>query len=519
VSGAAEVRARFPRTWEAFSALSDGGAKLEHVSCLEESWREGRRAATRGRQTTARPSPPAVGEALDCDVLIAGGGLSLFYAAWLARAGLRVVVCDRGRIGHGHREWNISRGELGPLAESGLFSSDEVEALILADYRAGIVRWHEGGTYPVRGVLDAVVDAEPLLHQLRARAESGGARLLDGYALVDYATSTGGVRAQLASRGPQGSDTIELTARLLVDAMGAASPHARFDLVCPTVGGVLSGLDHGEGPREVDPTLGEILVTTEHLEEGRQHVWEGFPGRRRSDGTAPMTTYLFYYAEPERLCERPLLALYERFFETLPRYKTGPARVDRATYGFIPAYSRLGPMPAAAGDRVLLVGDAAGRHSPLTFCGFGSMVRSFLPVARAVQRCLDEDRLGRRALERCWSEPPSLGVMGGLTLMMCEARRSGATRSPADINRLLDAAFATLGRKGNGVFAAFVRDQVGFSDFLSFMQETARARPSIYREVFSQLGRGELARWCWRLGQLAARQWATPPLSRDSLTG
>ena len=60
--------------------------------------------------------------------------------------------------------------------------------------------------------------------------------------------------------------------------MGASSPHAAFDLVCPTVGGVLGDLANGDGPLDVDPRVGEILVTTEGIEEDRQHIWEGFPG-------------------------------------------------------------------------------------------------------------------------------------------------------------------------------------------------------------------------------------------------
>jgi lycopene cyclase CruA len=268
------------------------------------------------------------------------------------------------------------------------------------------------------------------------------------------------------------------------------------------VGGVLEGLDHGEGPRAVDPAVGEILVTTEDVEEGRQHIWEGFPGP-----AGRFTTYLFYYVEPARLGERPLVSLYERFFATLPRYKRGEARLAKATYGFIPAYSRLRAMPTAPRDRVLLVGDAAGRHSPLTFCGFGSMIRSFLPVADTLRRLVAEDRLGRRQLASVWREPAGLQVMGGLTLMMVPGR--GGARDPADVNRLLDAAFASLAELGDEVYGAFVRDEIGFRDFIAFMRKTAARRPSIYDEVFAQLSRGEIARWSWRLLRLGLTQWSS----------
>src|SRR5262249_27174746 len=160
-------------------------------------------------------------------------------------------------------------------------------------YDRGIVRWHGGGTYAVRKVLDCVIDAEWLLTELRARAAQAGAMLLDEHALVGYEVGPGGVRVELQHR----AETVSLTARLLIDAMGAASPHARFDLACPTVGGVLAGLDEGSDALSVDPAVGEILVTTEGVEGGRQHIWEGFP---QPEGR--FTTYLFYYTELGSLC-------------------------------------------------------------------------------------------------------------------------------------------------------------------------------------------------------------------------
>jgi lycopene cyclase CruA len=406
---------------------------------------------------------------------------------------LRVAVFDRGRIGRGHREWNISRAELRPLVDSGLFDAAEVDALVRLEYDRGICRWHGGGTYPVRRVLDCVVDAERLLDALRARAAAAGATLLDGHALAGYRVGPGGVAVAL-------SPSQTLTARLLVDGMGAQSPHAAFDLVCPTVGGILRGLPVAQDdPGAVDPAVGEILVTTEDIEDDSQHIWEGFPGP-----DATFTTYLFHYTEPARLGPHPLLALYERFFATRERYKRGPATLGKATYGFIPAYSRLRPMPAAR-DRVLLVGDAAGRHSPLTFCGFGSMIRSFLPVAEGLRDRLADDRLDARALAALWREPPGLQVMGGLTLMMVPGRRPSS--DPAAVNQLLDAAFASLADMGDETYGAFVRDQIGFADFIAFMRATARRRPSIFDEVFSVLSTGEIARWSMRLGKLALQKW------------
>ncbi len=483
---------RFPLTAQAFAALPDGQAALEHVADLEARW-------NLRDAVEIRDDGPDRHAALDCDVLLAGGGLSLFYAAYLAHRGFKVIVFDRGEIGVGHREWNASRRELRPLVASGLFTDEEVEALVEAEYRDGICRWHGGGTYPVRNVLDVVVSAAPLLAGLRERARRAGATLLPKHTLLGYARGVGGVQVTL--RTDAGS--VRLSGRVLLDGTGAASPHARFDLVCPTVGGVLADIPLGDANDELDSKRGEILVTTEDVEEGHQHIWEGFPSRHDV-----LTTYLFYYEEPERMSAQPLLSLYERFFRTLPRYKRGSPRLVKPTYGYIPAYTRLRPMPASPADRVLLVGDAASRHSPLTFCGFGSMLRSFQPVADSLVACLAEDRLTRRALAACWTEPPALRVMGGLTLMMAERPRH--RRDPRDVNQLLDAAFSTLHEMGQDVYAAFVRDEIGFSEFVSFMRLTAQKRPAMYGEVFSHLTGVELAQWSVRLGGLGVLRYRTP---------
>ena len=495
-------RDRYPRTVEALTALPDGEAALEHIEALERGF------AARPAGVIIRDDGPGSGE-MDFDVALAGGGLSLVYAAYLARAGFRVAVFDRGRIGRAHREWNISRRELAPLVESGLVTEEELGRLVLCGYDHGIVRWHGGQTYRVREVLDCVVDAQALLDLLRARCLEAGATLMEGRRLTGYRVGRGGVLVEMEDAA---GGAARLSARVLLDGTGAMSPHARFDLVCPTVGGVMAGLDVGPGLDQLDPRVGEILVSTEGVEENRQHIWEGFPAPVNADARA--TLYLFYYAEPDTLGDEPLYSLYERFFELRARYKRGAAVLEKPTYGFIPAYTRLRPVPTAPSDRVLLVGDAAGRHSPLTFCGFGSMIRSFRPVADRLRVLLERDRLTRGALAATWSEPPCLRLLGALALMMIPPGGRGALGPPVgdgprlgpdEINRLLDVAFGALATLGEPIFAAMVRDEIGFADFARFMLRTARRRPSIYREVFSQLTPVEIATWSTNFARLGGR--------------
>lgn len=425
---------------------------------------------------------PPRGTALDCDVLLAGGGLSLLYAVTLARAGVRVAVADPNGVARGHREWNASMPELQALVSGGILDERELQELVAARYARGLVRWRGSAPVYTRGVLDVAIDAQRLLDHLRARCGALGVTLLDGAGVIGQSVGEGGVEVALRDR--DGAVRTHIC-RLLLDGRGASSPFARWDLVCPTVGGVLGGLALGEGPDEVDPSVGELLVSVDDAQDGRLPIWEGFPGR-----SGEFTTYLFEYTEPQRLGPRPLTALYGRFFSSLHRYKRGDATVLRPTFGFIPAHSRLRPHPASPSDRVLLVGDAAARHSPLTFCGFGAALRSFAPVCARLLERLGADRLDRRGLEACWAEAPSLTVLGALALMMTD--RSLARRDPAWTNRLLGAAFDALAAQGDEAFRDVLQDRAGPGQIWRLLRATARREPRVYRAVMETLSLREL---------------------------
>jgi lycopene cyclase CruA len=281
---------------------------------------------------------------------------------------------------------------------------------------------------------------------------------------------------------------------VVLDARGISSPHATADLLCPTVGGVLAGLKEGTAPDELNPRVGDILVTTEGVEEGRQHIWEGFPGR---PGEA--TVYLFYYARARRIREHALLQLYGRFFERLGRYKRGEPRLLRPTFGYIPGWSRLVPPPRAPGRRVVLVGDAAARHSPLTYCGFGAMMRSFLPGSRAIAAALWNDRVPPESIVH---DTPLHSVTGALALFMAVPPREPERRD--EVNQLLDSAFAALHELGNDVYASLLKDQMPGPEFVRFLQHIALKRPRVYRDALTLAGFGPLAvaRWLGGLSRV-----------------
>lgn len=444
--------------------------------------------ATRATRRADRDLPkPAPEESVEVDVVVAGGGLSLLVAAELARLGVSVLVVERARAGAAHREWNASEAELAPLVRAGIVTPLELDELVVARYRDGICAFHGGAPRHVRDVLDRAVDAGPLLERVRSVAEARGVRFVDGASVDALGVGNDSVRVGWTDRG---GATSEVVARVMVDARGASSPYASADLVCPTVGGVVRGLREGQGPREVDPTVGDILVTTEDVDasSGLQHVWEGFPGR-----PGEVTVYLFYYARAAQAPVSALAELYARFFDTLGTYKEGDAQVVRPTFGYIPGWSRLAPAPRGPSPRVVLVGDAAARHSPLTFCGFGSMLRSFQPAARAIATAVSEGRAPGRDVV---PEDAVHAWTGALATVMA----SGALRGPK-LNGLLDAAFGVLEDMGNDDFEDLLKDRMSGPRFTEFLRQTGARHPVVYREVLRALGPFSAARWGVRLAR------------------
>jgi lycopene cyclase CruA len=428
------------------------------------------------------PTTPDSDASTDFDVVIVGGGLWSILAPVLAARGVRVAVFDRARVGAAHREWNASGPELRALVDAGLVTDAELSALVVARYDQGTCRFHGGGSYPVSGVLDHAVEAGPLLAGARALAERRGVAVFDGHSLEAYASGHQSVRLRFRTRD---GATRDVVSRLMVDARGAASPHATADLVCPTVGGVLSGLVTGEAPDEVNPRVGEILATVDSIEDGRQHVWEAFPGR-----PGEVTVYLFYYARASPSAadreQVSLAKLYARFFATLPGYKRGHARLERPTFGFIPGWSRLSPAPRAPEARVVLVGDAASRHSPLTYCGFGATLRSLVPAADALVLALAGQPVD---LGRVVDDAPVHALTGALAHMLASRAFGGQ-----DMNSLLDAAFLTLYEMGDDHYGRLLRDEMSPATFVAFLGRTASRHPAVWGKVARGLGL-KVGRW------------------------
>lgn len=141
-----------------------------------------------------------------------------------------------------------------------------------------------------------------------------------------------------------------------------------------------------------------------------QLFWEAFP----AEGGTARTTYMFAYSDatPERPSFESLLDTY---FELLPSYQkmekttlASDLHYKRVLFGGFPCYNS-GPLVPAF-DRVMQIGDASCIQSPLSFGGFGSMVRHLGRLTRALDQALVENRLSQYDLGLVQPYQPSLSA-------------------------------------------------------------------------------------------------------------
>ncbi len=541
------LRPRYPRLIAALATVPEGAQHLRRIVDLDGSWVR--------QQFTPQPPPVVVARVPDThavapadiptfDIIYAGGGLNLLNAAVLAgRYGRRVLVFDRFTVGAVHREWNISQEELRELIDLGLLTPDEMAQIIQRRYSAGLVHFHGDGIrvrpsdLHMHGVLDVAVNADALtaLCLSKIRAASAANVILDNltfaHAWVDKR------RVVVQAHDADGTDRW-FAAPLLIDGMGATSPvacqlncGAPYALVCPTVGTVARGyrIDPARSPGSLDPALGEILVTTEHARDGRQLIWEAFPGQ--GDQAA---IYLFYYAATDRaggdVPESILLPLFEDFFTHLPAYKdTTGVSILKPVYGFIPAgYKnpalRERDRKVLAYDRVVSLGDAAALQSPLTFCGFGSNARNLRRITALLDLALTHDRLRAGDLAQIHAAEAVPALARAFSKFMIA--KPPARERPDQVNETLNVFCGLLNQIGAQASREFFQDRVRWWDYTQLVLRTALVYPQIFPLTFRTLSPGDGAAWIaayLAFTATAARnalgRVVLEPLSRTALAG
>ena len=497
------LQRRYPLTTAHFLPMPNGRDALAHVQSLDRRWASLIRGERPPAQVHHGDLPPTDA---DFDVVVAGGSLGLLAALALARRGWRVMVFDQRVAGSAHREWNISQEEAQALIPSGLFTEADLNEVAMRHYRTGLVRF-AAGQAPTHelwldDVLDVAVDAGALLRLARARLAACGVTVLDHREFRGVWLAASGPARSVVEVAMADGRCERYGASLLVNAMGATSPLSLalaatpFSGVCPTVGTVARGYA-ADGPRGVDLDLGEILVTTAHADDqGRQLMWEGFPGRHDE-----LTVYLFYYDVVDPARPQSLLDLFEVYFTRLAEYKApGPDFAHlRPVYGFIP--SRHGVCPSVNTRGVLAVGDASAHQSPLTFCGFGSFVRNLDRVASLADYALRHERLEASDLAHISARQANVG------LMWVFARFMSPWRGGSEVNDIMNRFLAVLATLGEDTVRRFFQDRTTWRDYTVMLLRFAVVFPTVLVWALDVLGWAGIGRWAGDYARFTGAAW------------
>jgi lycopene cyclase CruP len=434
------------------------------------------------RQDTA-PVPMVVKQSqlalgkVDWDVVVSGGTLGILIGCTLAQLGWRVALIERGILRGRDQEWNISRKELEVFLELSLLCAAELEQAIATQYNPARVSFLDGPEIWVQDVLNIGVDPVFLLETLKRRFLAAGGCLFENTPFSMSVVHPDGVMVEAGKE--------EFKTRLLIDAMGHFSPitqQARQgqkpDGVCLVVGSCAQGFPKND--------FGDLLVSFTPLQNQCQYFWEAFPAR---DGR---TTYLFTYmdAHPERLS---LEALFEDYLRLMPEYQgveLSQLTLQRALFGFFPSYRHPLRSPWS---RILPVGDSSGSQSPVSFGGFGGMVRHLKRLTVGIHEALSTDQLSSQGLALLQPYQPNLSV----TWLFQRAMSAGIEQkvAPDQINQLLSAVFLEMSQLGDPVLKPFLQDVVQFPALTQTLVKTGLRHPGLVAKVIPQVGLGNLLDW------------------------
>ena len=512
----AEFRRRYPLTVENLASLSDREAWLNRVWEIEQRWQSFRENPQKTEEVVLFDSAPRNLETEDeFEIVYAGGTLGLLHAAVMAtKYNRRVLVFDAHMVGKTHRDWNISDEELQEFARLGLFTAEEIETAVANRYKTGFVKFYDSNssikTPPLfmDNVLDVAIEADKLLELAAKKLRKTESKIINNLRFVRAFVRRDKVLVECED-ARNGRRRL-FAAKLFVDSTGTNSPVSRqmnegksITHVCPTVGTVATGFKRGSDEKEVDFGVGEILVSTEDAADHRQLIWEGFAGNPRRD---EYTTYLFFYDSIKSKADKSLLQLFENYFEKLPDYKlkNGAWRVVKPVFGYIPSVHHHGwkNVKKTATDRVLLIGDAAGLSSPLTFCGFGSHVRNLRKLTALVENALRENTFDEKSLSNINAYEPRVSQMASLAEFM----RPTETGKTSAVNETMNAVMSALQSLDKNISREMFQDRISFDSFKKVLLKTAKIHPPVFKKMFAHLGTKGAFWWIANIAEAAFKE-------------
>ena len=495
-----ELRRRFPQTIENFAPLPNREAWLKRIWEIEERWNDSRENPDKSEEVVFYNSAPKDLEIeAEFEIVYAGGTLGLLHAAVMAcQYNRKVLVFDAHTVGKTHRDWNISDEELLEFVKAGLFTTEEIETAVSNRYKTGFVKFYDANskikTPPLfmENVLDVAIEADKLLNIAvkKLKKSPTNSEIKNNLRFVRAFVQKEKVLVECED--VKSKRRRVFSTKLFVDSTGTNSTVSRqinagksITHVCPTVGTVAKGFKRGADEKAVDFSVGEILVSTEDSSDNRQLIWEGFAGNPRKD---EYTTYLFFYDSVESKADKSLFRLFEDYFEKLPDYKAknGAWRVVKPVFGYIPSVHHHGwnNVKKTATDRILLVGDAAGLSSPLTFCGFGSHVRNLRKLTGATENALRENLFDEKTLSQINAYEPRVAQMASLAEFM----RPIENGKPAAVNETMNAVMSALSQLDASVSREMFQDRISFASFKKVLAKTAKIHPPVFKKMFEHLG-------------------------------
>jgi lycopene cyclase CruP len=461
---AADMAAKFP---------ADTFANLDRVDKMWQNLRQG--------QISPREMVVSSDEYLkttDVEIAIAGGTLGIILAAALQRRGVQVAVIERGELKGRVQEWNISRTELAVLVEMELLSETELANAIATEYNPARISFPNTPDIWVRDVLNIGVDPVYLLATLKAKFLECGGKLLEFTSCDRVKIHPNGVAIDVG--------TSQLTSKLFIDAMGHFSPlaaQARGNVkpegICLVVGSCATGFERNQ--------TGDIFASMTPIQHQCQYFWEAFPAR---DGR---TTYLFTYidAHPDRFSVEFLFNEYLRLLPTYQQVELTSLNFQRCLFGCFPSY-RDSPLQTPWA-RVLLIGDSSGSQSPVSFGGFGAMIRHLSRLTSGIEMAIQADALSNKDLQLLQPYQPNIAV----TWMFQRAMSVGIEQQvhPDRINNLLAAVFQSMQLLGDDVLRPFLQDVVQFPALSRTLFQTSLTSPQAVIPVVPHVGIVTLLDW------------------------
>jgi lycopene cyclase CruA len=492
-----EYETSHPLTVKHFKEMQDGTYWFQRLLTIESSFMRNVKAIPNQVISHAKNLK---GEK-EFDIVYGGGGLAIIHAALMSKVyGYSVCLFDKYGVGLTHRDWNISYQELLVLRDCGLFTEEQLQSFITCTYRSGFVKFHDANSAIktphlwMDHVLDNALDANLLLSAARAIVEENGGMILDNAQFESIEVDGKMAHVHILENG----NHTTIIAPLFIDGMGAFSPIAKslnpeapFTHCCPTVGSISSGFKTGTGERDVDFSVGEILVTNEDmLPDGRQLIWEGFPSSNDR-----FVTYLFFYDAIDSPSDKSLLNLYELFFEKLPTYKEPGEHFDigRPLFGIIPSYSHkaLGNARKSADDNILCIGDAAALSSPLSYCGFGSFVRNLPRMTKALHDALESKKLTVESLKTINAFESRVAIMSNFAAFL-----QGKKGQPANtVNETMNLFMDVLASLPNHIAQEVFRDTMQWESYNIMMSTVPKRHPMSYKILIRTHGFWGLLRW------------------------